>query len=227
MNTLSWALTKPVAPKKFDALMAGDFAQLTFISTGVQPVSEALWVKVIGPTNNRDEYWAVLDDKPELLVDMPVDHQLVIRPCHVVDFITYDRDGIVLVNLWGRYWGEGKRSDESNYPIQCAFGQIQDRGDFGVLGDGCFLGNKALRQFNKGIAYKNNSEQEQRFDKALKSISKSNQKVLWVHYVAEATLKERVSELGISVKDYFPALRAAQEEILGVIVRNGANPNER
>ena len=136
-------------------------------------------------------------------------------------------DGSALVDLWGEHWGEYKRSDESDYPIQCSFGQIQDRGKFRFLGDGCFRGNKALRQFNKGISYKNNSEQGQRFDKALKSISKRNQKILWIHYVVEPTLKEGVSELGISVKDYFPALRTAQEEILGVIVGKGASPNER
>ena len=225
MIELSWALTKPDAPKKFDSLVAGDFAQLKFAGAAAPDLSENLWVKVIGRTNNTDEYWAVLDDKPELIVDMPLDCQPIFKPCHVVDCITYNDDGIVLVDLWGKYWGEYKRSDEGDYPIQCAFGQIQDRGDFGVLGDGCFRGSKALRQFNKGISYKSNSKQQQEFDKASKSISERNQKVLWVHYVVEATLKEKVSELGISVRDYFPTLRTAQEEIWSVIKGNGLASN--
>ena len=81
----SWKLAKPNAPKKFDSLMRGDFAQLKFVTDGVSPVSECLWVKVIDPTNKHDEYWAVLDDKPELITDMPLDYQPIFKPCHVVD----------------------------------------------------------------------------------------------------------------------------------------------
>ena len=223
----SWTLAKADPPKKFDALMRGDFAQLRFVTVSESPVSENLWVEVIGPTNHCNEYWAVLDDKPELIADMPLDYEPIFKPCHVVDFITYDRDGTALVDYWGKFWGWYKRSEESDYPVQCAFGQIQDRHDLGVLGDGCFRGNKALRQRDRGISYKNNSEQGQRFDKAWKSISQCNQKVLWVHYAAEATLKEKVAVLGITIHEYFPTLRVAQEEILGVIVRNGVASHER
>jgi len=230
MVELSWTITKPDPPKKFDSLMAGDFAQLTFTSTGA--ISEDLWVKVIGPTNNLDEYWAVLDDVPELIADIPIDYQPVFKPCHVVDCITYayagvagNVVGIVLVDLWGGHWGEYKRSDESDYPIQCSFGQIQDRGDFGVLGDGCFRGSKALRQINRGIAYKNNIRQQQEFEKAWKSSSEYNQKVLWAHYAAKATLPEKVAALGITVHEYFPTLRVAQEEIWSVIKGDGLASN--
>ena len=227
MNTQSWSLAQADTPKKFDSLMRGDFAQLRFVTTGASPGSENLWVKVIGPTNKRNEYWAVLDDKPEIIKDMPLDYQPMFKPCHVVDFIAQDLDGLALVDLWGRFWGWYKQSDESDYPIQCSFGQIQDRGDFGVLGDGCFRGNKELRQFNRGISYKNNSEPQFKFDRACKSICKNSGKILFVHYVVKATLKEKVAALGITVHEYFPTLRVAQEEILTVIVRNGVPLHER
>ncbi len=227
MAELSWTITKPDAPKKFDSLMAGDFAQLRFAGADAPRVIEDLWVKVIGATNNRSEYWAGLDDVPELIANIPIDYQPVFKPCHVVDCITYNGDGVAVVDLWGKYWGEYKRSDESDFPIQCSFGQIQDRHDFGVLGDGCFLGSKSLRQFNKGISYKKTSKNQQEFEKAWKSSSEYSQKVLWAHYATKATLTEKVAALGITVHEYFPTLRIAQEEILGAIVKNGAAPNER
>ena len=227
MNTQSWKLAKADTPKKFDSLMRGDFAQLKFVTTKKPGLSEDLWVEVIGPTNNRHEYWAVLDDKPELITDMPVDCQFIFKPCHVVDCIAQDLDGLVLVDFWGADWGRYKRSDESNYPIQCSFGQIQDRGDFGVLGDGCFRGNKTLRQLNKGISYKNNNKTQSMFDRALKSVSKNSREILIVHYAIKSTLKDRVAALDITVHEYFPTLRVAQEEILGVIVRNGVGQHER
>ena len=113
MHTPSWNLAKADAPKKFDSLMAGDFAQLTFVSTGA--ISEDLWVKVIGPTNKRDEYWAVLDDRSELITDIPIDYELIFKPCHVVDCITYNGDGVALVDAWGKPWGWYRQSDESDY----------------------------------------------------------------------------------------------------------------
>ena len=171
---------------------------------------------------------------PDLIADIPIDYQPIFKPCHVVDCITYNGDGatdhdvgFALVDAWGKPWGWYKRSDEGDYPIQCSFGQIQDRHDLGVLGDGCFLGSKALRQFNRGIAYKNTSKQQQEFEKAWKSSSDYSQKVLWAHYAVKATLLEKVAALAITVHEYFPTLRIAQEEILGAIVKNGAAPNER
>ena len=116
----------------------------------------------------RGEYWAVLDDEPESIVGIPLDYQLMFKPCHAVDCIAHDRDGIALVDDWGGEWGWYRRSQESDYPIQCSFGQIQDRGKFGFLGDGCFRGNKPLRQFNKGISYKNNNQEQQKFEKVWK-----------------------------------------------------------
>ena len=227
MNTQSWKLAKADTPKKFDSLMRGDFAQLRFVTIGASPISECLWVKVKEFVFGSGDYWAVLDDEPEIIKDMPLDYQPMFKPCHVVDFITQDLDGIALVDLWGWSWGWYKQSDESNYPIQCSFGQIQDRGDFGVLGDGCFRGSKELRQFNRGISYKNNSKPQLKFDRACKSVCKKSGKILFVHYVVEATLKEKAAGLGITVHEYFPTLRVAQEEILGVIVRNGAASHER
>ncbi len=227
LTTQSWSLAQADKPKKFDSLMRGDFAQLKFITTEKPGVSEDLWVKVIEPTNKRDEYWAALDDEPAFIKEMPLGCELMFKPCHVVDCIAHDRDGIALVDLWGTDWGRYKRSDESDNPIQCSFGQIQDRGDFGVLGDGCFRGNKALRQFNRGISYKNNNEQQVKFDKASKSVCKKSKKILFVYYVVKATLKEKVAALGITVHEYFPTLRVAQEEILTVIVRNGVPLHER
>ncbi len=227
MNTQSWKLAKADTPKKFDSLMRGDFAQLKFVTTEKPGVGEDLWLKVIKPTNNRDEYWGVLDDKPDLITDMPVDYQPIFKSCHVVDFIAQDLDGPALVDLWGADWGRYKRSQEGDYPIQCAFGQIQDKGDFGVLGIGCFWGNKELRRKNKGISFKNNNKTQSMFDRALKSVSKNSREILIVHYAIKSTLKDRVAALGITVHEYFPTLRAAQEEILGVIVKNGVASHER
>ncbi len=225
MNTQSWKLAKADTPKKFDSLMRGDFAQLKFVMTEKPGVSENLWVKVIGHTNNRNEYFAVLDDVPDLIADIPINYRPIFKPCHVVDCITYNGDGVALIDLWGKYWGEYKRSDEGDYPIQCSFGQIQDRHDFGVLGDGCFLGSKSLRQFNKGISYKNTRKYQQEFEKAWKSSSEYSQKVLWVHYAIKATFPEKVAALGITVHEYFPTLRIAQEEIWSVIKGNGLASN--
>ncbi len=224
MNTQSWSLAQADTSKKFESLMRGDFAQLKFITTEKPGVSEDLWTEVIGPTNNRDEYWAVLDDQPELITDMPLDYQPIFKPCHVVDFIAQDLDGLALVDLWGKRWGWYKRSDESDYPIQCSLTAPRDSRHLGVLGDGCFRGNKPIRHEYRGISFKNNNEP--RFDKARKSTSERNQKVLWVHYAAIATLKEKVTALGITVYEYFPTLRAAQEEIWAVLKRDSEVPDE-
>ena len=216
----SWSIAKTDTPKKFDSLMRGDFAQLNFVTTEKPGVSENLWVKIIKPTNKRDEYWAALDDKPELITDMPLDYQPVFQPCHVVDFIAQDPiDGLALVDFWGTDWGRYKRFDESDFPIQCLFGLIQDRGDFRFLGDGCFRGNRAIRQENKGISFKNNNKNQQMFDKASKLISERSRKALFVYYAVKGTLKEKVAALNITVHEYFPTLRIAQEEILAMIVK--------
>ena len=153
---------------------------------------------------------------------MPLDYQLMFKSCHVVDCIAHDRDGIALVDDWGKPWGWYRRSQESDFPIQCSFDQIRNKGDFGVLGDGCYRGKQALRQFNKGISYKNNTQNHQKFEKAWKLCRERNQRILFVHYVVEAALMEKVAALEITVHKYFPALRIAQEEILGKIVSNGA-----
>ncbi len=215
MNTQSWKLAKADTPKKFDSLMCGDFAQLIFVTTKKPGLSEDLWVEVIGPTNNRDEYWAVLDDKPELITDMPVDCQFIFKPCHVVDFIAQDLDGLAVVDLWGTEWGWYKQTDESDFPIQCSLTILRSSRHLGVLGDGCYRGNTAIRQFNKSISYKNKKRQAQKFDEAWKSISEYRQRVLFVYYVIsdKATLLEKVAALGITVHEYFPTLRAASEEI--------------
>jgi len=242
VNTLSWTITKLDSPKKFDSLMAGDFAQLRFSGADAPRVIEDLWVKLIGLTNKRNEYWGDLDDKPELIVDMPIDYQPIFKPCHVVDYITYNCEGMTLIDLWGRRWGDCKRLDESNYPIQCAFGQIQDRGGFGALGAGCFRGNQALRNESndtfyfkrghefagarvKGDIYKSNSEPQSKFDRAYKAVCKKSSEILLVHYAIEATLRDKVAALGISVYEYFPTLRVAQEEIWSVIKGNGLASN--
>ena len=199
--------------------MRGDFAQLKFVTDGVSPVSECLWVKVIGRTNKRNEYWAVLDDKPELITDMPLDYQPIFKPCHVVDFIAQDCNGIVVVDLWGADWGWYKRTDESDFPIQCSLTTLRDSRHLGILGDGCKRGNTPIRQFNKGISYKDKKRQAQKFDKAWQSISEYSQRVLFVYYVIsdKATLLEKVAALGITVHEYFPALRAAREAIWTVL----------
>ncbi len=242
MNTQSWSLAQADTPKKFDSLMRGDFAQLKFLTTEKPGVSESLWVEVIGRTNNRDEYWAVLDDKPELITDMPVNYQPIFKPCHVVDFIAQDRDGLALVDLWGQFWGRYKCSHENDYAIESAFGLIQDSGDLGVIGSACFRGNKALRHESKDAFYfkrghwfagarvkseslKRNSEPQ--FDRAYKAVCKKSSEILLVHYAIKATLKDRVAALDITVHEYFPTLRDAQEEILGVIVRNGVGQHGR
>ena len=218
----SWKLARSDALKKFDSLMREDFAQLRFVTIDGTPVSEDLWVKVKEFVVGRGEYWAVLDDVPELINDMPLGCEVMFKACHVVDCIAHDRDDIALVDFWGTDWGWYKRSEESDFPIQCSFGQIQDKGDFGVLGDGCYRGKTAIRQFNKGISYKSKRKQVQKFDEAWKAISEHSREVLFVHYVVEAALMEKVAALDITVHEYFPALRIAQEEILGKIVTSGA-----
>ena len=223
MHTPSWNLAKSDAPKKFDSLMAGDFAQLTFVSTGA--ISEDLWVKVIGPTNKRDEYWAVLDDRPELITDISIDYELIFKPCHVVDRITYNGDGVALVDLWGMYWGEYKRSDEGDYPIQCSWTQISNSHDVGVMGDGCFRGNAAIRRFNSSISYKEKVERQTKFDKAWNLVGERNRAILWMHYASDGMLPEKVSALHITVHEYFPTLRTAQEEIWSVIKGRGLASN--
>lgn len=238
----SWELANADTPKKFNSLMRGDFAQLKFVTTAKPSDCENLWVKVIGRTNKRNEYWAEMDDVPRLIKDMFANYekrsgqwvylgqqrnsQCVFKPSHVIDFIARDSDDIALVDLWGVDWGWYKRSEESDFPIQCSFGQIQDRHDIGVIDDGCYRGKTALRQISRGIAYKNNNERHIKFDRALKSICKKSREILWVYYVVQAPLREKVDALEITVHEYFPALRIAQEEILAVIVRDGAAPHE-
>ena len=228
----SWQLVKVDIPKKFDSLMRGDFAQLKFVTTGPSLVSECLWVKVKEFVVGRGEYWALLNDKPELIKDIPPDYELMFKPYHVVNFIVQDLDGLALVDLWGKRWGWYKRSDESDYPIQCSLTTPRDSRHLGILGDGCFRGNQPIRKFNKGISYKNKKEQDQRFDKAWKSISEHSQRILFVYYVIsdgvplleevdcqKATLLEKVAALGITVHEYFPTLRAAREEIWTALKR--------
>ena len=217
MIATPWKLAKIDSPKRFDSLSRGDFVHVR-IASGQH--SEDLWVKVIGPTNKRDEYWAALDDTPALITDMPLHYQVAFNPCHVIDFIAHETDRLEMIELWGDAWGSYKRIDESDFPIQTSMTQIQNKGDLGVLGDGCFRGNTALKQFNNGISYRERIKQQSRFERAWKLVSKRSQLVLWVHYVADETLTKKLDALEITAHEYFPTLRKAEEEIWSIIKRS-------
>lgn len=219
---MSWALVPSTHPLKFKMLQPDDYVQVRFESGDEPIVADVLWAKVIEFHRTRKLHWAVIDDTPQSIKAMPSDYQFMFSPCHVIDTITHDRDGIALVDLWGKSWGQYKRFDESDYPIQTSMSAIVDIKELGVMGDGC--SHRATRPIHRGIAYKQKSEQQFKFDKAWKRISKQSKIALWVHYVADATLREKVNALGITVHKYFPLLRSAQDEIWRYLRREGS-PN--